>query len=84
MGFSKKKILNVFKIAKGSKFDVNCDWTSKISQNVQSLGFFKKIDGLFEKKSWIFSKSLKVANLPWNATEIVKFFKTFKNWVFFS
>ena len=32
-----------------SKF-VECDWNSKISQNVQNLGFLKKIDGFFEKK----------------------------------
>ena len=35
-----------------SKFAVECDWNSKNSQNVQSLGFFKrKIDGFFEEKS---------------------------------
>ena len=59
-----KKILNFFKIAKGSKFAVKCDWKSKISQNVQNMGFFKELDGFLEKKYWIFSKSLKVANLP--------------------
>ena len=63
MGFS-KKILIFFKIAKGSKFAVKCDWNSKISQNVQNMGFFKELDGFLEKKDWIFSKSLKVANLP--------------------
>ena len=36
----RKKILIFFKIAKGSKFAVKCDWNSKISQNVQRLGFF--------------------------------------------
>ena len=48
MGFS-KKILNFFKIAKGSKFAVKCDWNSKISQNVQNMGFFKEVDGFLEK-----------------------------------
>ena len=62
MGFSKKK-LKFFEIAKGSKFAKKCDWISKISQNVQNLGFFNKVDGFLEKKYWIFSKSLKVANL---------------------
>ena len=32
-----------------SKFVVERDWNSKISQNVQNLGFFKKMDGFFEK-----------------------------------
>ena len=49
MGFS-KKILNSFRIAKGSKFAVKCDWNSKISQNVQKMGFLKRIDEFFEKK----------------------------------
>ena len=39
MGFP-KIIVNFFKIAKGGKFDVECDWDSKNQQNVQSLGFF--------------------------------------------
>ena len=79
----RKKILIFFKIAKGSKLAVKCDWNSKNSKNVQKLGFFKKtIDGLFEKKNLVSSNSLKVANLRWNATEIVKFLKTFKIWVF--
>ncbi len=38
--------------------------------------------GFSTKNIEIFSKSLKVANLPKNATEIVKFLKTFKDWVF--
>ena len=34
-----------------SKFDVECDWSRKNSQNVQNLGFFcKKKMGVFEKK----------------------------------
>ena len=48
MGFSKKK-WNFFKIAKGSKFANKCDWNSKISQNVQRLGFSKKQMGFSRK-----------------------------------
>ena len=56
-GFLGKKILNFFKIAKGSKFAVKCDWNSNISQNVQKLGFFlKKIDGCSEKNIDFFQK----------------------------
>ena len=42
-------------IAKGIKFAVDYDWTSKNSQHVQTMGFFReKIDGFFEKESWLF------------------------------
>ena len=54
----RKKILNVFKIAKGSKFAVKCDQNSKISQNVQSSSFLKKEIG-FSKKKLSFFKSAK-------------------------
>ena len=81
MGFSKKNI-EFFKIAEGSKFAVKFDWNGKISQNVQKMGFLERIDEFFEKKNLIFSKSLKVANLRWNSTEMVKFLKTFKKWAF--
>ena len=33
------------------KFTVECDWYSKISQNVQKLGVFGKIGGFFSKKN---------------------------------
>ena len=64
--------MNFSKIGKGSKFAVERDWKSKISQNVQLLGFFfKKIDGFLEKIWLIFLKSVKIANLPykwdWNS-----------------
>ena len=55
MGFSKKNI-EFFKIAKGSKFAVKCDWITKISQSVQNLGFFLKNRWVFWKKFWIFFK----------------------------
>ena len=41
MGFS-EKILNFFKIAKSSKFAVECDWNNKIFQNIQIFEFFFK------------------------------------------
>ena len=52
MGFSEEE-LEFFKIAKGSKFVVECDWKD-ISQNVRNLAFSKKEDEFFEKKSWFF------------------------------
>ena len=57
LGFLKKtdgffeKILKLFEIAKDSKFAVECNWNSEISQNVQNLGFFKK-------NRWVFRKNL--------------------------
>ena len=46
-----KKILIFLKITKGSKVAVECDWNSKISQNVHILVFFFKNerDVFFEK-----------------------------------
>ena len=43
--------LNFSKIGEGSKFAVECDWNSKISQNVQNLGFFKKNTWVIRKKN---------------------------------
>ena len=40
-----------------SKFAVESDCNSKISQNVQSLAVFGKIDGFFRKSTWIFFKN---------------------------
>ena len=55
-----EKKLNFQKIAKGSKFAVECDLNSNISQNVQNLGFFlKKIAGFFEKNLHFFLKIAK-------------------------
>ena len=33
-----------------SNFVVECDLSSRVSQNVRNFGFFEKIDGFFEKK----------------------------------
>ena len=39
MCFSGRKCVFFWKIAQGSKFAVECDWISKISQRVQNIGF---------------------------------------------
>ena len=45
-----------------SKFAVECDSKSKISQNAQNLGLFEKKMRFSRKKLDFFSKSLKLAN----------------------
>ena len=72
--FSKKKDgflnknLEFFIITKGGEFAVDCDWTSKKSQNVQFFAFFKKNRWPFPRnKTLSFSKTLEVANLPYDA-----------------
>ena len=77
-----KKNYEFFKIAKGGKFDVECDWYSKNQQNVQSLGFLLKTDGFSLEKVKVFQKSLQAAKSPLNAPELVKFNKTFAVWAF--
>ena len=82
--FFEKKLWFFREIAKGSKFTVECNWISKISQNFKSFGFLtKKTDGFFEKSVNFFENSLKVAKLHYKATENVKNLKTFKSLVFF-
>ena len=39
-----------------SKFAVQCDWNSMISQNVQNLAFFGKLYGVFRQKTLNFFK----------------------------
>ena len=62
-----------------SQFDVECERNSEISQNVQKLCFLQK-KWVFRKKPWNFEKSLMVANLLYNAKELVRFLKTFNFW----
>ena len=77
------KLCFFWKIAKGSKLIVECNWNSKISQNFENLGFLIKKKMGFSKNLWFFSKkSLKFPNLHYNATEQVIIFKTFKKFVF--
>ena len=56
-----------------STFAVECDWLSNISQNMQNLVFFLKLDGFFSKKMNFFPKSLKVPNVLQNAYQTVIF-----------
>ena len=82
-----RKVLIFLRIAKGRNFALDCDWNSMHFQNVQSwkFGFFLIINRwVFQKKSWIFYKLLKVASLLENAIELARYLKTFKFWVFFS
>ena len=57
------------KTANGSKFAVECNWISKISQNVKNYVFSLKNIDLFFEKNLDFLKSLKAANLRYKATE---------------
>ena len=41
-----------------SQFDVECEWNSEVSQNVQELGFLRKKVGFYEK----ILKFLKIAD----------------------
>ena len=51
MCFSGRKCVFFWKIAQGSKFAVECDWISKISQRVQNLGCcWKQIKCVIGKK----------------------------------
>ena len=47
--FFEKKLSFSYKIAKGSKFTVECNWISKISQNVRNLASFWKKVGFLKK-----------------------------------
>ena len=77
------------KTAKSSNFTLQCDWKSKKSQNFLVFGAFKKNRWIFfEKiliffeKTLVFQEMLKIMNLLYNATELVKFLKEFKTYVF--
>ena len=54
MGFP-KKILKFSKIADGSKFDVECNWSSMILKKFK-IWVIQKTDGFFEKENWVFLK----------------------------
>ena len=79
--FEKKGIF--LKTTKGSKFGVECNSISKISQNFRNLVSSWKNKLVLRKNSWVFLKSLKVANLHYKATKNVRILKTFENLVFF-
>ena len=80
MGFP-KKTLKSWKNADGSKFDVECNWYSMISQKDQNLGYAKKQMFFFENETWFFWNKLKIEKMMPNTNEIEKFLKTFESWV---
>ncbi len=51
-GFQKKFIF--LKIVENSKFAVDCQWMSKISQKIETLAPSWKKDWFFEEKSSVF------------------------------
>ena len=63
----KKPDRDSFSTQNCSKFAVECNWDSKFSQNERNLGLFWKKKWVFLQKNLNFSKSLKLANLRWNA-----------------
>ena len=68
--FFENKLCVFWKIAKGSKFTVECNLIIRISQNFKNLGFWLKKQMGFSKNLWLFfQKSLKVAKLHNKATE---------------
>ena len=84
MFFFEKKLCFFWKIAKGSKFTVDCNWINKISQNFKNLVFLiKKLDGFFEKLVTFFSKIAKSSKVALQGHCEKKILKTFENLVFF-
>ena len=55
-----------------SKFALECDWKSKIFQNVRNVYFLYEID-FFPRKTRFFSRSVMIANLLQNAYQIILF-----------
>ena len=82
--FFKKKSWVFSETAKSNnQFDAECNWISKISQNVQKFCFFEKSEIAISKKFLLFLKSLNVAKLHHKATEKVRILKAFQKMVFF-
>ena len=65
LGFP-KETLKFFKVARGIEFDVESNWKSKISQNVQTFGSYKTITRVLQNS----------LNLIW--TEVGSFLKRLK------
>ena len=59
----------------GSKFAVESDWISKISQNVQVLIFFKKKTDRFPEKKTIFLKFVELSKILVEGDWISDFFQ---------
>ena len=47
-----EKLWSFLKKAKGSNSAVESQWKSRVSQNVQNLFCFLKVDGFLEKRPW--------------------------------
>ena len=47
-----RKTIDASETAEGSKFVVECNWNSKISQNLQNFGWYTKIKRVLQK-NWI-------------------------------
>ena len=71
------------KTAEDWKTALGCNWMSQISENGEKLGFLlEKNWSVFEKK-WLFYKSIEVAILHYNATEIVRNLEFFQKLVLY-
>ena len=83
-GFFPKKIgdpeknLNFSKITDGGNFAVEWNSNCQLSQRTQTTWAVLEKELIFQEKPWIFRKWLEVAFLPYNATEAVRFLKTFE------
>ena len=79
-----KKFLFFLKSLKVAKLHYKATGKVRILKAFQKCGvFLKKMDGFFRKEISYFSKKMiKVVNLQLNATELVIFLNTFKNWDF--
>ena len=90
MCYSERKCDFFSKPAKGSIFALQCDWKSKKSQNFPVFGAFKKNRWIFFRENLIFVrkninilKNDKGSRLTLECESIIKFLKTFKNWLSF-
>ena len=84
LGFSWEKNKSVFrkeyifsKSAEISKFGVKCDWKTQPTQSVQNLVSLIEIYGFFEKNCF-FKKTVLLAEMLKNATQLIEFSKRSK------
>ena len=83
-GFFPKKIgdpeksLYSSKITDGGNFAIEWNSICQLSQRTQTIWAVLEKEWIFQEKPWIFRKRLEVAFLPYNATETVRFLKTFE------
>ena len=77
MGFSKE--MKNLKITKGSKFGVECNWISKISQNFRKLAFVWKKKRFFSKKNLEVLKTAKGSKIIIECNSISKISQNVQN-----